>query len=198
MKSPWFGKRKNSGETPKQASGEDVQHLMLRFAEKKLRAWLTANMGADSASHVKSYVIEDSRVCAEALPFRIYVYDMNSPEGQLGFELLQSRSDAPGDVFEHTETTVEDRKLGSFLYRVHVAGIISLDPDVRAREDRSRTTGRSMAENFHSELSDLTSEIPSEPISREGQSSSSGRTEDVAIYVRRVQFPKVGQAALKS
>jgi len=184
MRIPWFGKSRGGEEPPKQPSGQPVQALMLRFAEERLRAWLTANMSTDLTSRVRSYVIEDTRVCAEALPYRLYVYDLDDPAGQLNYECLQLRSDAPGDVFEHKETNVEGRKLGMFMYRVHVAAVISMDPEVRNREERSRATGRSLAGNFHSELSELASEKTSEASTKDNQPTSQMLAENVAIYVR--------------
>jgi len=173
MRIPWFGKPSGGGDPPKQPSGQPVQQLMLRFAEERLRTWLTANMGPGETSRVTSHVIEGSRVCAEALPFRIYIYDLNTPDGQVGFESLLRRSDAPGDVFEHTETTFEGRKLGMFLYRVQ-----PLESGARERERKS------LARDFHSDLSELATETTSEPTAREGQKGPETRAEDVAIYLR--------------
>jgi hypothetical protein len=91
---------------------------MLRYAEQRLIAWLTSKGGSDLASKVSSYVIEEGRVCAEILPYRIYVYDLGSFLGQFGYEALERRHDAPGDVFEHKKTELEGKTVGIFMYRV--------------------------------------------------------------------------------
>jgi len=172
MKFPWFSKL-GRGEPHKQPSVQPVPQLLLGLAEHKLRTWLVANIGPSQTARVESYVIEDARVCAEALPFRIYVYDLHSPSGQRGFESLLRRSDAPGDVFEHTETAFEGRKLGIFLYRVKPW----------ASEARERE-GKSMARDFHSELSQIATDATSKQSVQGAQKGSETRAEDVAIYMR--------------
>jgi hypothetical protein len=103
MPFPWFGKRKDKPPTDSR-SKKDFQEPMLRYAEQRLIAWLISKGGNDLASQVSSYVIEEGRVCAEILPYRIYVYDLDNFLGQFGYEALERRHDAPGDVFEHKKT----------------------------------------------------------------------------------------------
>jgi hypothetical protein len=117
MPFPWFRKRKGR-QPPEPPFGQNVQQSMLSHAEERLAAWLRTNIDASWASMVNSYVVEESRVCAEALPYRIYLYDLEDPLGQLGYEALQRRRDAPGDVFEHKQGSLGGKRVGIFMYRV--------------------------------------------------------------------------------
>jgi hypothetical protein len=117
MPFPWFGKRKDKPPADSR-SQEGFQEPMLRYAEQRLIAWLISKGGGDLASQVSSYVIEEGRVCAEILPYRIYVYNLDNFLGQFGYESLERRHDAPGDVFEHKKTELEGRTVGIFMYRV--------------------------------------------------------------------------------
>ena len=117
MRFSFFGKRRNE-RLRKSSSEQNVQQAMLVYAEERLVAWLGANLDSSWASHVNSYAIGESRVCAEALPYRIYVYDLDDPMGVLDYDALRRRHDAPGDVFEHKQSNLGSTKIGIFMYRV--------------------------------------------------------------------------------
>ncbi len=114
----WFSKRKSKPLSSVVAQSTNFQNSMLRYAEQRLATWLNINVGNDWASKVDSYVIEPSRVCAEALPYRVYVYNLDDLLGKFGFEGLGSRSDPSGYVFENQKALLDDHTIGVFMYRV--------------------------------------------------------------------------------
>ena len=46
------------------------------------------------------------------------MYDLDNFLGKFGYEALERRHDAPGDVFEHQKTELEGKTVGTFMYRV--------------------------------------------------------------------------------
>ena len=117
MPFPWFGKKKD-GPTRHSPAGQEFQKSMLRYGEQRLAAWLNHNVEGDWASRVSSYVIEPGRVCAEILPYRIYVYALDDFLGKFGYEALDRRQDPPGYVFEHRKTDLDGKPIGVFMYQV--------------------------------------------------------------------------------
>lgn len=114
----WFSKRKGNPSSSFVSPVNDFQNSMLSFAEQRLTTWLNTNVGNDWASKVHSYVIEPSRVCAEALPYRVYVYNLEDFMGKFGFEGLARRSDPPGYLFENKKERLDGHTIGVFMYRV--------------------------------------------------------------------------------
>jgi len=99
-------------------SAEDrtASPLLHEFADSKIRHWLTHSGYSELLSRLELAHEEAAGVLYQALPIRIYVYDLDSTWGVFEFQRAFDGQRPDNSVIEAATICKNDKKLGYFLY----------------------------------------------------------------------------------